>query len=258
MRLAEEVVWTNLRSEAGRRLVADALVAALVKQPANREALDRWIEVSGNADARHRRSKPAQSEAPSTKVKSIEAQRRKLTGQLEQAQVAERKAARAHATATTAREEIQKGLAELDANEATVMADAFLKAVEQRLLPAAALGPAFSMMRILSGYYQKNIEWEASLSPDHQELVRNRHETRPKHSAEMMGILDALAGDPLFELEMFRDLYSLLAKQSAAAKKRGTFRTGSAYRSRLNPAAKSDDIGDVVCGIPGPTGAASE
>ena len=114
------------------------------------------------------------------------------------------------------------------------------------------------MMRIVSGYFQMNAEWEATLPPKHKEAVLLRREERPRKSAEMMAILDALAGDPLFELQMFGDVYELLTKHGEAAKKRGTVRTGSAYRTHLNPAARSDDIADVVSGIPGRTGAASE
>ena len=257
VRGSEDAIWTSLRSDSGRKLLVDALVAALIRQPANQEALVRWIDLSGDADAGRKRNQSAQSDAPSTKVKAIAAKRGKLNGKLEQAQFAERKAAQAHAIATSARVEVENTLADLDANEATVLADAFLKAIEQRLLPAAALGPAFSMMRILSGYYQTDTAWEATLPQDQVELVRLRREERPKRSAEMMVILDALAGDPYFELVMFRDLYNLLAKQSQAAKERGTLRTGSAYRSQLNPAAKRNDMADVVSGIPIPTGASN-
>lgn len=121
---------------------------------------------------------------------------------------------------------------------------AYLREVHQIANPAFSMGPAWSIMRIVSGYLQTDAEWEARLTPEERAHLEKHRRDRAEQSKEMLQILDAMSGHPAFELLVFEGLYKLVKGFADEA----TERAAEARRSG-SPLAKIDDVGAVVDGI---------
>jgi hypothetical protein len=126
-----------------------------------------------------------------------------------------------------------------------VAAWAYLNEVAHVASTVFAMGPAWSLMRIVSGHLQGVEDLENSLSEDDRVSIAKYRETRKPRSEEMLKILHTRCGDPVFETIVFESFYNTLKMEEKvfSDKARVSRRT---MKSGAGKNAKTDDAHHVA------------
>lgn len=142
-----------------------------------------------------------------------------------------------------------------------------MREISRQTAGVFAMGPAWSLMRIVSGYIQSDPSFENDPGLDPDQLAR-RKERRPRETLEILRALDEFSGDERFELNVHNAIYSaaikhrkLMDEQRAEAvaqgrpvpsAKRFHRRTSEEQKRSVHPASKIDDAARVSDGFVNP------
>lgn len=125
---------------------------------------------------------------------------------------------------------------------------AYLNEVSNLASTVFAMGPAWSMMRIVSGYLREDPEWEKTLSETNLKNLIRWKSTRAERSREMLLILHNLSGQARAEAVLFEEFYDILKKHERYASE-GSARSMRTAKSGLGRQAKTDDAREVVANV---------
>ena len=99
-----------------------------------------------------------------------------------------------------------------------------------------AMGPAWTLMRSVSGYIRADPSFEGTLSSGRPEELEQRKLVRPKESRVILDLLDRYSGDERLELNLHKAIYKVLMEHHAPVQKEIDEREHSGRR--LSPEAK--------------------
>jgi hypothetical protein len=177
--------------------------------------------------------------------------------------------ARLEALLQAAREELearQAALAEAETHLRTTVVFALLREISKQVAGAFALGPAWTLMRVVSGYIQADPSFECNLDDNAAELLKRRRVDRPEDSTKMLDLLDRYVGDQALELRLHRAILQTLTTHHEAAQNeqqrrnvdhrplsraaRQLRRTTEAQKASVRSDCKLSDRHEVLAGIP--------
>jgi hypothetical protein len=235
-----------LSDEVKRREVSIDLLYSIVPDAADPELWMQWIQ--GGSSPRHRLKMQQFDAGPANSGRKIKAALNDVTSRTA-------KLSEARLRLEQAREEMVEAERALERAEQQekialdmargVTAWAYLNEVARVALGVFSMGPAWTLMRVVSGHLQENSEWEKGLPEDERVVLSQHRSLRQERSDEMLGILDSMSGDPAFEVSLFERLYEWLEPYAETAAQRGT-RSSRARKPGLNPLARTDDASSVA------------
>jgi hypothetical protein len=130
---------------------------------------------------------------------------------------------------------------------------------------ATAMGPTFTLARIVSGYLRVDVPFEAKLSEKQRAWVVKHRAERGAMATRMADILDRHTGDPEFEMKVFTALFKAVTEADKAVEdelKRRAIdlqprsdlakrprRRSDEQRNAVHPDAPLHDAADVLNGL---------
>lgn len=238
-----------LSNEAKRGDLAIDLLYSLAPEAADPDLWMRWI--NGGSSPRHRlrtqqfdagtansgrKIQAALTDVTSSTEKSSEA-RLRLEKARDEMRAAERALERAEQEEKRTRD-IARG----------VTAWAYLNEVATVATSVFAMGPAWSLMRVVSGHLQEDPEWEKGLPEDQRIVLAKHRDKRQERSQEMLRILHKMSGNTAFEVNLFERLYEWLKPYAETASDRAVSSSRS-LKAGVGRRAKKDDADEVARGV---------
>ncbi|MDE1917899.1 MAG: hypothetical protein KGJ57_18610 [Sphingomonadales bacterium] len=169
--------------------------------------------------------------------------------------------AEAEQGAATARSELK----DFDTNLRAAVFFAVFDRMQKIIERAAALGPAFTLARITSGYLQADVGFEATLSDEQRAALHKHRAERGFKTTQLADILDRHCGEQQFEVSVFNALYKAVIDGDEAVRDelklravdhrplsklaRRPRRRSEAQRSSVHPDAQLHDAADVLNGL---------
>lgn len=102
--------------------------------------------------------------------------------------------------------EAEDELDRVDGELRASVAFSLLKQMNRYAAGAFSMGPAWSLMRIVSGYLQNDAAFEATLTAEQQRFVERDRHGRAVVSTELLDLLDRYSGDGELDFRLFRAL----------------------------------------------------
>jgi hypothetical protein len=213
---------TRLSNKAAREKLSIDLLTSLAPEAADPELWLEWLE-GGQSPSENLNVKPfTKGETGSgRKIKSALTHVEKA-----EEQVAEKREELQKAVAEAKRLEEELRSAQLTASLARDQARgavtwALFRQVASSAATVFAMGPAWSLMRVVSGHLHEDSDWESRLDEDLRAAVDDHRQTRKERSRQMLQQLEARRGDPAFEIRLFEHLASFFEEEPVAAVKKG-------------------------------------
>jgi hypothetical protein len=227
----------KLATEDGRFDELFDLARAISPAGCDELAWQRWLN-GGKSPAEHVLKQFGSGSAGSGKkiqgaakrVADAAARTRLALMKLETAEDAMKRAQREVEAAKKDEREEEEALAGLNAF-------ATLRLMNELLAGPFAMGPAWTIMRCLSGYIRPDPEWRSSLQKDDLAIVEKWAAERRAKTTKMLMILDLMAGDEEFEMIVHQALYESIGHYEAKARERGQRRTTAEQKASIRVAA---------------------
>lgn len=238
-----------LGNEVGRRELVIDLLFALAPEAADPHIWTDWLK-GGPSPLRDIRTPKFEQ--------TKEASGRKIRGALNNADTASARTRDARDKVRAARADLEvaeKDLANAEAEEKRTLdlargycAWAFLNEVSRVSSGVFSMGPAWTLMRVISGHTPDTAGSEKRSSEAWKQLLEKHRQTRAERSKEMLRILNEQAGDIAFEVNLFEHLWDFFEPETAA--NRAT--DSQARRSLKNGVGRNvagDDARAVASGV---------
>lgn len=213
---------TRLSNKAAREELSMDLLASLAPEAADPELWLDWLE-GGHSPSEQLTVKPfSEGEAGSgRKIKSalthVQKAEEQVAGKRKQLERAVAEAKRLDEELRSA--EANASLARDQARGAVTWA--LFRQVASSAATVFAMGPAWSLMRIVSGHLHEDGEWESGLDDDLRAAVAEHRQTRKERSRQMLQQLEARRGDSALEIRLFEHLASFFEEEPVSAVTRG-------------------------------------
>lgn len=156
-------------------------------------------------------------------------------------------------------------LAAVDENMRATIFFSLFDLMQKIVERASAMGPAFTLARIASGYLQADLDFESKLSDEQRDWIMKHRTERGPMATRVADILDRHTGDEQFEIKVFNTLFAAVVdadkaveeelkrraidQQPLSALAKRPRRRTEAQRGSVHPDAPLHDAPDVLEGL---------
>ncbi len=235
--------------QGDRHDLAIAVLSDLIPDRPDEAGWNEWLEGGTSPRRRLQAAKYDDSGAASSRVISAAVGARERAHQRsDEAREALQKAraAVAEAEEDVRRAERLESIEDTHAKGAALWA--YLREIHEGAAGAFAMGPAWTLMRVVSGYLQNDLAWEATLSEEERKRLVEHRATRAARSKEMLHWLDGFAGDARLEVDLFDALYDYLKDHAGSIPNRSR-RTLEEVKATVGAHASTADAAQVLRGM---------
>lgn len=240
---------SSIASQSDRHDLAIAVLSDLIPEKPDESAWTEWLEGGGSPRRRLQAAKYDDSKAPSSrKIQTALGARERAHQRTDEARETLKRAQAAVADAEDALRLAERTESIEDAHAKGAALWAYLREIHEGAAGAFAMGPAWTLMRVVSGYLQNDVAWEASLSDEERRHLQDHRKSRAERSKEMLEWLDGFSGYARLEVDLFDGLYDYLKERAAELPNRSKRKVEEA-RSTVGAGACTTDAAEVLKGL---------
>ncbi len=239
----------RLSNQAARGEVAMDLLFALAPEAADPDLWVAWLQ--GEASPRASLRTPQFVEGHANSGRKIKSALRDAEAAETDVETAESRLRKAQQELLAAEDGLQK--AEDHAKRQRDLARgaaawALLNEAARLSSSVFAMGPAWALLRIVSGHLSDVPGWEESENAEVRDLVAKHRTTRPQRSAAMLQALNARSSDPIFEIGLFESIHAFISSYEAGHQPT-TSHSMRTLRNGVGRRVKTDNARQVASGV---------